>query len=789
MYVKDNPRSAAPFPPSVPEPSAQPEAAPLPHPAEGPDGRPVLLVCGDLHNLGDLALAAQNIALARKDGRKVTVRTWGLPSPAILRQLESWGCDHVDGRDLAALLAVARGADLVLGGGELVRANTSLRALGFLERAAAAVRRDGGAIVARGLGVGAVTGLRARLWRRILGPARLLAARDMRSLRNLRRIVPGAAPILSADMAFLGAGLAPLAGGGDPARAGAIVVAPCIDASETRAIDTAALHAVLAAARDQFPLAPVVFAVHDPRPGMDRDAAETLAAMAAPGAVLTDAGGDLARLLALYRDAALVVTNRLHAGIFATLFDRPLLVLDDGNPKLGILSDRLAAPSIQARGAPGADAATAAVRRAIGFDPRARAAARAAMAADARRNLGVRRTAIFNVKYSPNLGDGIIAECLEGELRRARPELEPVSVDLAGRNAFSAENGRHRRSVLALIERMPERLRHRILPEALRAMVRLRLRPRFARALAGCEAAIVGGGALFADVDRNFPLKVGCAVDLCAARGIPVAVASVGVSSGWSRTGLRRVTDALAQARLLSVTVRDEDSVGRWHSLFGQSGLPEAALAPDPGLLAAQEYGLPLGPALARDDRPTVGLCITGPMALRLHDEQEHDDRQLDAWLRAVAKGLVREGCTVVLFTNGSPEDRSFRDRVARYLARMDHVVVAPDFANPGELAHAIARFDCVLAHRLHACIVAYSYRIPSVGFAWDRKLDSFFAQCGRSRFMTDPRETSPESLVALALEALRAPIDAARHARLVDDARAGVHALAERVAERVVPA
>ena len=96
--------------------------------------------------------------------------------------------------------------------------------------------------------------------------------------------------------------------------------------------------------------------------------------------------------------------------------------------------------------------------------------------------------------------------------------------------------------------------------------------------------------------------------------------------------------------------------------------------------------------------------------------------------------------------------------------------------ADPGELAHAIARFDCVLAHRLHACIVAYSYRIPAVGFAWDRKLDSFFAQCDRSRFMTDPRETSPESLVALALVSLgAAAADSPAPVRLDADKMAGL--------------
>ena len=54
----------------------------------------------------------------------------------------------------------------------------------------------------------------------------------------------------------------------------------------------------------------------------------------------------------------------------------------------------------------------------------------------------------LNVKYSPNLGDGLLAECLEAELRSARPGVETRSIDLAGRTAYG-EGLKHRRAILA----------------------------------------------------------------------------------------------------------------------------------------------------------------------------------------------------------------------------------------------------------------------------------------------------------------------------------------------------
>ena len=65
---------------------------------------------------------------------------------------------------------------------------------------------------------------------------------------------------------------------------------------------------------------------------------------------------------------------------------------------------------------------------------------------------------IFNVKYSPNLGDGLLSECLELELRRAIGRPEVVSLDLAGRDQYGPGSWR-REFALTLLERLPARLR------------------------------------------------------------------------------------------------------------------------------------------------------------------------------------------------------------------------------------------------------------------------------------------------------------------------------------------
>lgn len=399
---------------------------------------------------------------------------------------------------------------------------------------------------------------------------------------------------------------------------------------------------------------------------------------------------------------------------------------------------------------------------------------------DPARSAAGHRVAIFNVKYSANLGDGIIAQCLEGELRRADANIVPMSIDLAGRTGFDTGHGKHRARLLALIERLPRPLRTRLLPALLVAMVRLRLTPRWRKQLGACDSVVIGGGALFQDVDQNFPVKLAEALRLANALRLPVAIASVGVTGHWSTAGRDRVVSRLKTARIVGLSVRDTTSASTWTS---EMGVGRASIAPDPGLLAAYHYGMP---AAAPRSRPRVGLCVTAPLALRLHHECAHDDRHLEVWTTALARQLAVLGCDVVLFTNGSSEDRLFRERIRLRLGDEPRIDFAPDFAMPRDLAHCLAGCNCVMAHRLHACIVAYSYRVPTVGFAWDGKLRSFFEQTGRGDFVIDPREDSPPHTAELAIRAIHQGVDPKRHGELLDSASVAIRTLAAQLAGAV---
>lgn len=341
-----------------------------------------VFVCGDLHNLGDLKLLLQNLALT--GGRGGIVRRWA-PLPAqVERQVAEAGGELVSGRALLGFAYKAFGSQIVLGGGQLVRDNVSIAGLVGLLLAVVSARLGGGGLVTRGLGVSTIRSpLRRILWRAILAQCPLVNLRDEGSGGNLARLLPGKAQAVHADMVFLPTVGAHAITPGQGERRW-IVVAPCADSSEERSIEGAALDAVVAEAFHRLPHAGLVIACHDPRPSMDKAAAARLVARWPDREIVVLDGYDLAKLVELYREAALVVTNRLHALIFAMLADAAALAVEDGTAKVRVVADHFAVPIVPREDRTGVPAC---VEAALAFDPILRARTRQELALKAARNL------------------------------------------------------------------------------------------------------------------------------------------------------------------------------------------------------------------------------------------------------------------------------------------------------------------------------------------------------------------------------------------------------------------
>ncbi|MEA1832111.1 polysaccharide pyruvyl transferase family protein [Methylobacterium durans] len=391
---------------------------------------------------------------------------------------------------------------------------------------------------------------------------------------------------------------------------------------------------------------------------------------------------------------------------------------------------------------------------------------------------------LFNVKYSPNLGDGVIAACLEHGLAARLPGTRITSIDLAGRREWLPPgDGRGRVRLLRLLQRMPGPLRDGAVCLALGLKLRRSLVPAWRRATREAGFAVFGGGQLVQDGDLNFPLKLAAAIGLCHARRIPVAVYGVGASPSRSTLGGHLLRRLLASPRLVHLSARDAASRA---SLEGYRPSLPIDLARDPGLLAAELWPAPPKPPRAR---ALVGLGITHPAPL--HHHGGHAAPQTDDALARryghLVEGLLARGLDVMLFTNGAAEDEDFLSAHAERLRAADpagaRVLRAPRAADPAALARQIAQLDGLVAHRLHAIILAYAYRVPAIGLRWDGKLDAFLASVDGAERAADLDEAGASAIPARLAAVIEAGTDPARHAEVVAEAAGAIDRLAEVIA------
>lgn len=386
------------------------------------------------------------------------------------------------------------------------------------------------------------------------------------------------------------------------------------------------------------------------------------------------------------------------------------------------------------------------------------------------------KVAVFNVKYSENLGDGMIAESIEQGLLGHEGIGEVTTLDLAGRWSYGTQATRGRKSKMQILGMMPGAMRRVVVKQALAGRIS-NLREDWARAIARADHVVIGGGHLFQDDDLNFPSKIGALLDICCDQQVPVSVYAVGVTDNWSAPAME-LFGKLRLCRVSSISVRDAESQRNWAHHFSGADTQNASIALDPVL------GLKKAASVRHSK--AIGLCITHPQLIAHHaGVLPHD--LLDFFADTVER-LCGLGHDVVLFTNGAEEDKdacrlvASRAAVARLISE-GRVSVDEDFSQPDELIALISRLQGVIAHRLHANIVAFASGIPSVGLGWDPKVESFFELTSRLPHFVPFDHVDSSLVVQRLLAALEEGIDAETRERVRSMARDGLRDLADRIA------
>ncbi|TCU32469.1 polysaccharide pyruvyl transferase family protein [Rhizobium azibense] len=383
---------------------------------------------------------------------------------------------------------------------------------------------------------------------------------------------------------------------------------------------------------------------------------------------------------------------------------------------------------------------------------------------------------VFNVKYSENLGDGILALCIEHGLAQTGGGIEVETVDLAGRHGFGGASSSRRRHLLKLLQRLPKPVRRLAVGFFVQRALR-RQRGEWERKIAAADAVVIGGGNLFQDDDLNFPLKIGTVLDCVRRFDRPLGIYAVGVSADWSEPA-RRLFARIGGVRLLHVSVRDRFAYDSWRSHFPAGPVPD--IIPDPGLLIGQIALTTRGPNRGNK----VAICVTEPVVLTRHASQTGPIPLGDAaGYRKLIEALIEDGLNVTLFCNGATEDHIFARTIVNEGSMARHLTsgvlhLADRPADVEQLLRLLNAADAIISHRLHACIAAYSFGIPHIGLGWDKKVEGFFRSVGREAYFVDAEHVPVSDIPALLRAALAQGIDQERYNLTMDCAETGMRRL-----------
>lgn len=359
----------------------------------------------------------------------------------------------------------------------------------------------------------------------------------------------------------------------------------------------------------------------------------------------------------------------------------------------------------------------------------------------------MKKVRLFNAKFSPNLGDGLLAECMEkGLVEFGFDPQTTYSIDVAARTSFQPGK-RTRGLILYLLHFLPTWIRSKLLSIPLTVGLIQKWRPHYQQLLADADALVIGGGNLFTDFDLNFPTKIAAVVREANRRKIPVYIYGVGCGSYWSEKGKRLVTDALKSADVRYLSMRDEESKRNFDALFSVAVKKQAEIVRDPGLLASRYLDRHHG----AQPKTMVGLCVMSAIAVNYHSDVMVGRDFLLHWYEKLYQLLVSAGYQVGIFTNGSPEDISTAHQlVARLTSASPKAIVYFEPKTPTELVSFIAECASVIAFRMHALIAAYSTGAEIIALKWDSKVDAFMKSIDLGDRVFSATETAPEEILSL---------------------------------------
>lgn len=343
---------------------------------------------------------------------------------------------------------------------------------------------------------------------------------------------------------------------------------------------------------------------------------------------------------------------------------------------------------------------------------------------------------VFNVKYSLNVGDGIVAETTEYLLSKKYSRATIRTLDLGGRFNYGTQGIKASSSLKQLVNKTLS-----IMPNILGDLLRLILTSfmlnkqvfsLWEKEVIESDYVLIGGGQLIADTELYFPIRLFHIARMAKKHKKDIFIHAVGVSdsSKWSYWGKKLFLMAFKNNEFIKyISVRDKSSARNWQDFFGT----EAIIVPDTGHFSKYTYQIPL-----KDNKEIIGINVMCADEIISHTSKSDKKviLSIDDYLK-LAQILIKDGYNVSFFTNGAIADEEMLKKI-RLRNKIDKIKFLKAPLTAADLVKNISECERIIAQRLHACIVSHSLGKAVLGLAWDKKLTAYFDEISRSEYFID---------------------------------------------------
>ncbi len=386
---------------------------------------------------------------------------------------------------------------------------------------------------------------------------------------------------------------------------------------------------------------------------------------------------------------------------------------------------------------------------------------------------------IFNDKFSDNLGDGILSECLEKLMSDALPDCNVVTLDIDGKEDFREDHScSNHASITGHLKQIIKQNLPRIVKDKLIFLSKTKsILGKLKNLDKDKTVFMIGGGHLISGTSSYFPIRIHAICSVAKKFNIPVFIQSVGVSpvDTWTEQGKQHLMKALNMGVIVNVAVRDEESLSMWNDI--NSSAPKASLSYDPAILASYVYQSSLQP---NSGPKRIGLNVMNKNIVQEIGQNKAIESE-NIYVSLVEK-MLDQNYDVVFFTNGDFKDQILLNKIKGMMAHNTKCVFLDRPATPTELVTIISQFDAMLGFRMHSCITAYSLKIPHIGVQWDIKLKSFFDIVKRSDDLIAYSQLSDQILLEKMAGIMDGKIDDAHHGILQKSVLASIQETAEKI-------